>query len=255
MKKPKASSVSRAIAILSMLSKYKETVSVAEITERLNIPRATAYRIVGELESLNVLIYNPDTKRYKLGSRVLEFARGFNQSTSLIQIADPEMIKVRNLTGETISLNIPRNGERISIHEVRSQHALCWTVPPGTYGPLYAGSTGKAILAFMRPEEFDRVKKLIRLVPLTLHTPTDWETIDNQLKLVREQGYSITVGEVTEGTAGIAAPILDADGFCVASLNLSTPLPRWNKKVALKFTPLVIEAAKKISHDYHGKWE
>jgi DNA-binding IclR family transcriptional regulator len=224
--------------------------SVAELSTELDIPKATAYRIINDLREWDVVEYDAQTRLYALGPGLLEFSAAYSKSTSLTEIARPHLARLRDKTGETVSLNILLKHERICVYEARSIHGLHWSVPPGTRGPLYAGSTSKAILAYMHPEKLLEVKETLELEPLTPATPTSWEIILGELEQVRILGYCSTLGEVTPGVAGLAAPILDENGYSIGSINLSAPLVRWDDETLQEYAPLVKDAAATISNEH-----
>ena len=249
-KKAGRSAVGRAMAILYWFSPERQEATVAQLSSDLGIPPATTYRIVRDLKDWGMIDYDPLTKKNRLGPMVLNFAKVYSQSTTLVKIAHPYMQELRDQTGETVSLNVVIDNERICIDEVRSIHGLHWSVPPGTRGPLYAGSTGKAILAYMEPAQLCRIQETLELKPLTPITPTDWETIHADLDKVRRQGYSVTVGEAGPGVGGCAAPILDEDDHSAGAINLSAPLIRWTDENVERYKVLVRETAMKISRAY-----
>jgi DNA-binding IclR family transcriptional regulator len=240
------------MAILHWLSAGPRAASVAEISTELDIPKATAYRIINDLKEWDVVEYDAQTRLYALGPRLLEFSAAYSKSTSLTEIARPHLTRLRDKTGETVSLNILLKHERICAYEARSVHGLHWSVPPGARGPLYAGSTGKAILAYMHPEKLVELQETLELEPLTPTTPTDWDRILSELEEVRTFGYCSTIGEVTPGVAGLAVPILDENGYSIGAINLSAPLVRWDDDTLQEYIPLIRDAAVAISNEYRG---
>lgn len=240
------------MAILHWFSTDHQTATVKELSTQLDIPKATVYRIINDLKEWRVIEYDARAKGYRLGPRLLEFSRAYSQSTSLTEIARPYVTKLRDRTGETVSLNIVLANERICIKEARSIHALNWSVPLGTRGPLYAGSTGKAILAFMNPEELQTIRETLELKSITPVTPTDWDTLEAEFEEIRDQGYCTSEAEVTPGVGGLAAPLLNERGHSFGSINLSAPLVRWEKESVERYVPLVKETARAISREYGG---
>ncbi len=252
MRKNTGSAVARVFDILSWFSDERPTGTVTQLSTQLRIPKATTYRILSDSRKASVVEYDSQTKLYRLGPRVLEFSRTYSQSTNLVKIARPYVTELRDKSGETVSLNVMLRHERICVEEARSLHQLHWSVPPGTRGPLYAGSGGKVILAFIDPKKLMAIKAAIDLKPLTPDTPTDWNRLADEFEQIREVGYCLAIGEVGEGVGGLAAPILDENGFSVASINISGPLLRWSPQVARTYIPLIKEYSQAISKLYQG---
>ena len=72
-----------------------------------------------------------------------------------------------------------------------------------------------------------------------------------ELDAVRRDGIAITVGELDEGAAGVAAPILDRRGRLVAGLSVAGPAERISACVpALRAA--VTAAAAKVQRAYES---
>jgi DNA-binding IclR family transcriptional regulator len=252
MEKRDDSAVDRAVSILVWLGTDPSTRTVSHLCSELDIPIASAYRILHALRAWELIEFDSQSRVLKLGPRLLDLARAYRQTADLPRIALPYLTQLRDQTGDTTSLNIVLGNERICIEEARSVHQLNWSVPPGTRGPLYAGSTGKTILAFMRPEKLRQIRPALKLKQLTSSTPTNWDDIVAQFEKIKRDGYCASVSEVGEGVAGMAAPILDREGYSVGSINLSIPLVRWSQESLRRFIPLVKSAADSISREYGG---
>ena len=54
----------------------------------------------------------------------------------------------------------------------------------------------------------------------------DLATLERDLADVRRRGYAVTVDELEEGLAAVAAPVRGADGDVVAALGISGPTQR-----------------------------
>src|SRR5262249_4548525 len=65
--------------------------------------------------------------------------------------------------------------------------------------------------------------RLAKITPRTITTPA---AVRAELALVKARGWAASAGERIAGTAGIAAPILDARGSVVGALDLVLPEAR-----------------------------
>jgi DNA-binding IclR family transcriptional regulator len=241
------STLSRALAILDWYAEDHAAATAAELSSQLDIPRATLYRILNELKQWDLIVYDPDRKAYLLGPRVLNFARSYSRGSNLLQIARPVILELRDRTGETASLHIVFNNERLCVDEVPSQHALHWSVPQGRRGPLYAGAAGTVLLAFLPGDRLEAYKGTIDLKILGRNSVETWDQLLRKLDKIRNVGYAISSEEHFDGVGGIAAPILDEVGVAIASITVSAPLVRWKKENIASYIPLLIQGAKDIS--------
>ena len=67
----KVPNLEKGIAVLEYLSLYTMGKTLQEIKSELDISQTTAYRILNTLVRLGYLIYNEDTKHYKLSRKLL----------------------------------------------------------------------------------------------------------------------------------------------------------------------------------------
>jgi IclR family KDG regulon transcriptional repressor len=183
---------------------------------------------------LGILSQNPDTRAYSMGARVLTWAGVYNSILDVRNRALPAIQELHQTTRESISLYILDGNERLCIERLESPQTVRIITRVGRRLPLYAGSAGKAMLAFLSPKMLDEYFHTTDLAPLTPMTITDQAALRCELEKVREMGFAVSFGEWIEDAAGVAAPILDQNGEVVAALSISGPIQRFNEeKVAI----------------------
>jgi IclR family acetate operon transcriptional repressor len=85
-----------------------------------------------------------------------------------------------------------------------------------------------------------------KLKPLTPATPTDPTKIINELRQIRNRGFSQSIGERQVGSASVAAPIFDRTGRPVAVISVCGPAERFKPELP-QFVPLLLDSATRIS--------
>jgi DNA-binding IclR family transcriptional regulator len=110
---------------------------------------------------------------------------------------------------------------------------------------LYAGASGRAILAFMPPSEVDRV--LLAMAPLTGRTQTNPDLVRGLLEETRRSGAASSTGETAEGVASIATPIFDGSGAVVGSIAVSGPSERCTADELARFRPSLLSTGSEVS--------
>jgi DNA-binding IclR family transcriptional regulator len=113
---------------------------------------------------------------------------------------------------------------------------------------LHLGAPGKVMLAFAPPAEIAAYLASGPLASTTHHSVTDPEILGEELATIAKQGYAVSWEERTLGVVSLAAPIFDATGAVVASVNVSGPSQRIRKQDVRTFVPLVVGTARGISH-------
>ncbi len=193
-----------------------------------------------------LLSQDPGTARYRLGVTALRLGNAFLKSLDVREAALPVMQDLARRTGETVNLNIARDGYRVCIEKVDSVQAVRHFVELGRPEPLYAGASGKVLLAFLEPAEVEAVirRGLRRLTPRTV---TDPDRLRAELAEIRRRGYAASVGERVDGASAVSAPVRNGQGQVVAGLTVSGPTYRFTPARVRAFTALVLQGAAAVS--------
>lgn len=97
----KVPNLEKGIAVLEYLSLRTQGETLQEIKSDLDISQTTAYRILNTLVRLDYLIYNEDTKRYKLSRKLLTLGfRSLNEH-NLLETVLPRLRDLRDQVKET----------------------------------------------------------------------------------------------------------------------------------------------------------
>lgn len=234
--------------VLSAFTVEEPRLGVAEIAQRVGLNRTTVHRLVGTLEASGMIRRDPASQKYTLSARVLQLADVFLQQSDLRSIALPALTALRDKTNETVALHIREGQSRIVITQVGANRDVRHMYRNiGQPIPLHLGAPGKVMLAFATPAE---IAGYLEDGPLSSTTPrsvTDPGILRDQLTLTAKQGYAISWEERTLGVVSLAAPIFDATGAAIASVNVSGPSQRIRKQDVRVFVPLVLETATEIS--------
>src|SRR3546814_3820036 len=111
---------------------------------------------------------------------------------------------------------------------------------------LYAGASGRSVMAFLPPEEIRRILAN-GLRPLTDQTITNPRELLEVLSKVRAKGYAISKGERTAGAVGIGCPILNSEGWAIGGLMMTIPEFRFKKEMEKKIVSSLKDGAARIS--------
>jgi DNA-binding IclR family transcriptional regulator len=239
--------LNRAIAVLDCFSQEQIELGVREIARMVNLSTSATGRLLSAMRELGILSQNPETRAYSMGARVLSWAGVYNATIEVRNHAAPVIDELRQLTRETISLYILEGEERVCIERQESPQGLRVVTRVGRRLPLYAGSAGKAMLAFLPMEQQDSILLAKPLEPLTSKTITDPESLRRELKKARDKGYAASVGEWIEDAAGVAAPIFNQRGEVIAALSISGPTQRFTRDAISRWGEEVKRAAGHIS--------
>jgi DNA-binding IclR family transcriptional regulator len=219
---PGVQSIERAIAILKAFSVEKEELGVTELSQQLNLPKSTVFRLLASLQREGVVEENPVTRKYRLGVALMTLGGLVLQRLDITQVARPFMRALADATQETVNLAIRDRDEAVNIAEIPSPQPVKYIGWVGRRIPLHCTSTGKILLAYLPTNERETLIAcgLPRYTPNTITSP---DLLRQELALVREQGYAVCHEEFDMGSNGVAAPIRDHTRGVVAVVSAAGP--------------------------------
>ena len=231
-------SVERAVDVLMLFTASPgPTLGITEIATELDISKAVVHRILTSLCDRDVVIADPETRRYSLGPGVLQLASAYRSRLDLRALARQTLEQLSKATDETATLSLRHGSSRAYVDQVTPDREVTMTVSLGRMFPLHAGASSKALLAFLPPDEIDAYLKAPKLETLTPRTIVDAAALRGELEAIRRLGYAASFGERQAGAASVAAPIFDDEGVA-GVVSICGPLER--------FTPHTNDYARRL---------
>jgi len=241
-------SLARGLAVLSTFSDEQPNLSLTDISQRLQLNKTTTFRLLSTLESMGYIKRDPQTKLYHPGVEVLRLGFLVLNNLEVRQIAVPYLRRLVEEVEETVNLAVLDNYEVVYIDRVGSKHLVNVNRPVGSRLPAYCTSAGKAMLAFLPPDQLAAALATTTWERYTEHTITTPEALKQNLNLIRERGFSDSEGEMIPELRDVSAPICQHDGQVVAAVNISVPTHRVSyEKLIGELGPKVVNTGWKIS--------
>jgi IclR family transcriptional regulator, pca regulon regulatory protein len=245
-------SLARGLAILSTFHSDRPLIGVSELSRGLDLSRSTVHRYVATLAKLGYLQQDPDSKRYRLGPKVLDLGFSALNSMDLLEISAPHLRKLSDETQRTVNLAILDGIDVVYIERCRSarpgQQEIDLNLHVGARLPAYCTAMGKAIMAFLAEERLEELIAQIDFVPRGPKTLTDSKAFREDLAKIRESGIAVNDEELAYGLRSIAAPIYTQSGEVLAAVNLAVHRTMVSMDELLaRFAPAVTRAAHDIS--------
>lgn len=236
-----ASMIERMTLILDAFTDRGARLRLDQIAAHTGLPRSTSHRIAEQLVRLGWLMQTADG--YALGQRAVQLGGGVSDHGELRAAAAPALSELQARSGKTAHLGILDFGEVVVLDKIGGGDAF--RVPSQVGGRLacHATALGKAMLAWLPPEEVDTL--LGRgLRPYTRNTITDVRILHQELRRIRgRHGLSYTCDEYVGGVscAGVAVRCPDGTQAAISICDASSGSQlEW-------LAPLVLDAARRIS--------
>lgn len=237
----------KALDLLCLFTSEHLELSASEIAEKLNMPLSSTYKYLQAFQKRQFLSKNERSNKYYLSLTILKLGLLAAEKASVIETASPHLNALVDRSLETAFLMVP-DGLNVICADVReSPRVLKITTRRGSTLPLYAGSPGKAVLAFKDQSFIDRLIETTGLAKLNMNTITDIEQMKEELAAIRRLGYSQSDSEYVSDVSSVAAPIFDYTGQVIASVALAGPAERIFGDNQQRLVDLVKESARDIS--------
>lgn len=238
----------RTFAILDLFDEERPEWTATEIARTLDLPVPTTHRILMALKQRGYVSQHEETKRFRLGVGALHLGDRAHASVDLRLLSRPVLKRLSRETGETALLTVvaPGGSRGVCLERVETAQPLRLSVQPGRRVPLHAGSSQKALLAFLPEDAIERVlsQPLERLCERTIVDPSDLRA---ELAHIRERGWARSAEETNLGVSGIAIPVLSERGVVVCAIGIAGPSARLDDaRIASEFHQ-VASAAEEIA--------
>lgn len=242
-------SVQSAIAVLRVFLQPPHQFGLTEISKLAGQTKNQTFRLLQTLADDDVVIMDPDTKRYSLGYRMLEWGVVAQKGSPLVVALSPVMDRLARDSRETIVLTtLADDVSAICIDKRESSQILQISATVGRRIPLHAGAGSKCLLAHSGPDFIERfIAQAAPFERYTRQTITDPQALLSELATIREQGFSVSDEDLDEGACSIAAPIFNHAGACIAAISIASPKSRFGDDDAQRNRQAVIVAAHEAS--------
>ncbi|MBJ7537243.1 DNA-binding transcriptional regulator KdgR [Marinomonas transparens] len=241
------SSVMKVFAILSALSEHK-SIGVTELSQIVMTSKSTVYRFLQTMKMLGYVSQEGDNDRYSLTLKLFEVSAKSLEHVDLVSIAEPCINRIGEVTKEALHLCVRDADSIVYVYKVDAQYNLRMQSRIGGRNPLYSTAIGKVLLA---EKSVEAVREILADTVFKASTSKTHKNIDSlleELKLVKEQGFGEDNEEQEEGLRCIGAPIYDRFGNVIAGMSISYPTLRHDEGKKEEYIKMLKEACQEISH-------
>ena len=198
-----------------------DQIGVTEVARRLDMPVATAFRLLKVLEHCGYAEQVPDSKQYRLTLKLFEIGCHVASRGTIRDLAAVEMDR---LAPQTRPGRQPRSAgrRRRALHPQgpdgrRKAHSRPSTGNPRAR-PLHGDGQGDARLHAREPSQIVGDGPYHQL---TEHSISTYAQLERELEEVRRAGYAADRQELKVGIWCVAAPVLDGKENVLGAISVS----------------------------------
>ncbi|ALL77771.1 MULTISPECIES: IclR family transcriptional regulator [unclassified Pseudonocardia] len=251
-------SLARGLRVLTAFGPARPEMSLQDIADHVDVSKAGALRLGHTLCEAGFLVRVGDGRGYRLGPTAITVGLATTATMALPEVAEPLLVELRDVTGETAQLAVPHGTDAVIVGRVPSRQFPPNPVYIGHRVPIHAGSLGRAMLAAAPAGTCDEVLARSELPALTPRTATTPEAIRSDLDRTRRRGWALNDQQTTVEHRSLAAAIRVPSGAPVGAVNITVSASRVGARVlARTHAAAVVHVAARISEllpeDFAGR--
>ncbi|MCB1397188.1 MAG: IclR family transcriptional regulator [Rhodobacteraceae bacterium] len=239
--------IDKALSLLDYFSSEAKEWRLSDLARAAGMDKVTAMRCLNSMAAKGFVEQHPETKKYRLGTAFLHFARIRESSFPVAAVLQPILEKLCEETGETTHACLFSGLAMTTIAIAEPNRSTRVYVDPAQPLPVHAAASGIAYLS-QKPEEFQRsTLERAGMTRMTERTPGDLEDFLSRVRTAGERGFAIADRTHEDDVTGIAAPILGWQGDVMGTLAAACVSSRLNAQEIARISKAVISAAGEAS--------
>jgi DNA-binding IclR family transcriptional regulator len=212
------------LLLLGQFSRQTPSLSPPELARRLDLPRATVFRLLNTLESLGFVERTEGGRSFRLGVAVLRLGFEYLASLELTQLGTPLLQRVCDATGFPCNLVVRDGRSIVYVAKVAPPSPFSGSVTVGTRLPAHATVFGHVLLGDLDLADLRALYPAASpMEAFTDRTPTEVVALHRMTQAARADGHLVGRGFFEPRIATVAAPVFDARGRIVAALGITVP--------------------------------
>jgi IclR family transcriptional regulator, acetate operon repressor len=241
----------RAFSVLERLISAQRALSLADLAQIADLPKASLHRMLTSLEAGGLVAREPGQKNsYVIGPRLERLGVDVMMHTGARRLRRAILERLAADLGETCNLSMLHDTQVLYLDRVESPWPLRLELKPGSHVPAHCSASGKLLLAMLPREPRAALIRAMRLERFTPHTLTDPHLLESELDRIAHNGIAVDDEEYVQGIACVAVPVFDPSGRCIAAIAVHAPVSRMALERALGFVARLKEAASEMASTF-----
>ncbi|MCC7457170.1 MAG: IclR family transcriptional regulator [Nitrospira sp.] len=220
--------------------------SLAELSARLELPKATVHRLCSQLLASGHLARDVDVRSFEVGPALRRLAFDALNHGTVRGLRHHVLAALVSEVGETCNLTTLDGVQVLYLARVEAHWPLRPTLEVGSHVPLHCTASGKLFLAQMAASQRDELIARLQLPSITPTTLTSAEALRAECEAIAARGYSTDNEEFIAGLIAVAVPVRDAHGATRAAIAVHAPTARMSLAAAIARLPQLQAAATRM---------
>jgi len=237
----------RGLRLLQEFGRDSRTLGAPELARRLELPRATVFRMLNTLEGMGFLERIDGGTEYRLGMAVLRLGFEYLSSLELTELGQPVIARLCDEISYPCNIVVRDNRSIVYVAKVTPPRPLASAVHVGTRLAAHGTVFGRVLLLDFSLAELRALYPEEHLEAFSPNTPRTALDLFNLIEADRERGYVFGEGFYETSISTVEAPVRDHSGRIVAALGSTIPSPHAGQAKAAGVAERVCAAADELS--------
>ncbi len=237
----------RGMQLLGQFSRDERELTGADLSRRLDLPRASVFRLLQTLEQMGFVERVGDSSHYKLGIAVLRLGFEYLASMELTEHGRPIVDDLCAGSGLSAHLVVRDGREVVFVAKSAARSLMFNSIQVGARLPAHATVLGRVLLADLSMEDLSYLYASVELKAFTPQTPTSVASLKKLVDADARRGYAISQGGFEAGISTIAAPVFDDHHRVAAAVSVTVPAQRVEARALDDIVSQVRAAAMRLS--------
>jgi DNA-binding IclR family transcriptional regulator len=242
----------RGLQLLSQFTRDDRELTGAELSRRLDLPRASVFRILHTLEHTGFVERVGEGNSYKLGIGVLRLGFEYLATMELTEHGRPVIEALRDACGYSAHVVVRDGREAVFVAKAAGHNAMFHSIQVGARLPVHGTVLGRVLLGGLDMAALQDIYPEGTLPAYTPHTPTTLAQLKALVDRDFAQGWGISQGGFETGISTIAAPVFSDRHEVVAAISITVPAQTIEPALVERLAGEVCRAAQlltqRISH-------
>jgi IclR family transcriptional regulator, acetate operon repressor len=239
----------RGLLLLERLCGQPEGMPLTGLADELDIPRSACHRLLVELQRSGYVRQPRSQGNYLLTSKMASLGLGFLSSYGLIDIAEPLLERLAQVSGELVRLSIVDDDRLTWIAKAQgTRKGVRYDPDMGMDARLSCTASGHAWLLTLSDE---RALELVRKQGFGAakdygpKAPTTVKALLGTLHAARVRGYAVIDEVFAPGMAAMAAPVMRG-AQAIGVISIAGPRQRLSFERMQALAPTLLAAAAEL---------
>jgi IclR family pca regulon transcriptional regulator len=237
--------LARGLKIIAAFAPDRRQMTLSDIAEHVDLPRATVRRALFTLTRLGYAETNG--RLFRLAPRILTLASTYLVSNGISTLLQPSCERLSAAASEACSVAVLDGEDVVMIAHAAPTRFADVSPGAGFRLPAFSSALGRVLLAGLADDALDAFLKTLKPLALTPHTVTDKRALRRLVLAARRAGFALADQEAELGFRSIAVPLRRYDGKPIAAMNIGARIERASAAtMRATFLPLLLRAADEL---------